>query len=271
MKNPRHHFGRTYHETRRAEPRLARDILATIGDLDVGTILDVGSGISDYAYFFATQGYRVLALEPSEAMRAQSQNYYPHRNITQIACTAEAMNNEDIQADVAICILSLHHFLDVQEALKNIKQVGMMKRVVFFSVDHRLCKFFWFSDYFPEIWSYAQYEMIAPMADQVAVIRRVFSVAPDSIDWPVPRNCQDLFFGARWESPSVYTDRSIFKNTTPLMRADKSIVDAGIAHLRDDIQSGAWDAKYSDMICRHSMDLGHRILVVDLLRTRYRT
>jgi hypothetical protein len=49
------------------------------------------------------------------------------------------------------------------------------------------------------------------------------------------------------------------------MRADRTIVNGGIARLRADIQTGSWYTKHRNLLDLVSLDLGHRIIVVDLI------
>ena len=50
-------------------------------------IADIGAGAGNYAAALADRGYRVMAVEPSAAMRAQAA---PHDNVTWISGSAEA-------------------------------------------------------------------------------------------------------------------------------------------------------------------------------------
>lgn len=257
-------FGGNYHNTRVTEPRLAEAMLQKAQGIYISTIADIGSGISNYSFWFANKGYKVLAIEPSAVMIGQAMKYYPHPNIEHIASTAEDMHRHAISAELAICILSLHHFNNLDKALVNIKNIQDLHRVIIFTVDHRLSDGFWFKDYFPEIWRYASTLMIASLEEQINSIQSTFNRKVHVHTWPVPRKCRDQFFGASWEDPIVYTDLSIYENTTPLIKADRNLIDAGISQLQIDIDSGVFFDKYKKILKMPVYDVGHRLIVVDM-------
>ena len=71
-------IGVGYSETRRADPRIVRGLCEALDLPDSATILDVGAGTGKYSRALADRGFTVLAIEPSEVMRAQS---IPHRRV----------------------------------------------------------------------------------------------------------------------------------------------------------------------------------------------
>jgi hypothetical protein len=59
------HLGQTYHQARRADPRIADQLAAAIGDPQ--SVVNVGAGTGSYE----PTGCHVVAVEPAAAMRAQ--------------------------------------------------------------------------------------------------------------------------------------------------------------------------------------------------------
>jgi hypothetical protein len=43
-----------------------------------------------------------------------------------------------------------------------------------------------------------------------------------------------------------------------------AVVDAGMAHLAEDLHSGQWDAQFGWMRARTSLDLGYRLIIAPL-------
>ena len=72
-------IGQNYNRTRQADSRIV-DRLIDLLNLPKGTtIADVGAGTGNYSNAIAIQGYRVVAIEPSQVMQSQRQF---HPNVT---------------------------------------------------------------------------------------------------------------------------------------------------------------------------------------------
>ena len=164
-------FGHRYHETRKAEPRLVDSVLDKVNDININTIVDIGSGVCNYSFEFAKKGYQVVSVEPSAVMLKQANKYYPHKNITHIIGTIESIAKHDVYADIAVCILSFHNFTNINRALKNIKKIRGLKKLIFFTIDHNLCNDSWFEYYFPEIWDYATQKMFVSIEKQIEYLK----------------------------------------------------------------------------------------------------
>src|SRR3954453_2191561 len=115
---PRTHLydsiGTTYTLTRRTEPRIAAAIWAALGDAE--TVLNVGAGTGSYE----PPDRDVTAVEPSAVMRAQ-------RPLGAAPCTAayaEALPFGDNAFDVAMAVLSDHHWRDNAGGLRELRRVA---------------------------------------------------------------------------------------------------------------------------------------------------
>ena len=65
-------IGFDYNQHRAAEPSVVRSLLRLL-DLPIGSVIaDVGAGTGNYSNALARQGYKLLAIEPSELMRCQA-------------------------------------------------------------------------------------------------------------------------------------------------------------------------------------------------------
>jgi SAM-dependent methyltransferase len=92
--------GRTYAQHRRADPRIAARIHAALGD--ARTVVNVGAGAGSYE----PSDRWVLAVEPSETMRAQR----PPGAAPALAARAEALPFDDGAFDAAMACVTIHHW-----------------------------------------------------------------------------------------------------------------------------------------------------------------
>src|SRR5206468_1056687 len=103
MERPRVDYerhGRTYARHRRADPRIAAQIQAALGDPK--TVVNVGAGAGSYE----PADRWVLAVEPSARMRAQR----PIGAAPVIDARAEALPFDDDALDAAMACATIHHW-----------------------------------------------------------------------------------------------------------------------------------------------------------------
>ena len=122
----RHHvdyeqLGASYPRHRRADPRIAARIHAELGS--ARTVLNVGAGTGSYE----PADRWVLAVEPSEAMRAQR----PRDAAPAIAARAEALPLDDDAVDAAMACVTIHHWEPPQAGLAELRRVARGPVVVF--------------------------------------------------------------------------------------------------------------------------------------------
>jgi hypothetical protein len=127
---------------------------------------------------------------------------------------------------------------------------------VIFTFDTAMTDSAWLvTDYFPEILELGS-ERAAPSIPQLAEhldVRRVEIV-------PVPADCTDGFGGAYWNRPERYLEPDVQAGISSFAQLDPAARDDFTRRLRDDIESGAWDAKYGHLREQAECDLGYLLL-----------
>src|SRR6201994_1513371 len=135
-------IGAPYPAPRRAEPRIAAQIWAALGDAQ--TVLNVGAGTGSYE----PPGRDVTAVEPSAVMRAQR----PASAAPCVAASAESLPFEDQSFDAAMAFATIEHWQDPIAGLREMRRVA--RRVVVFTKDASEFAWrrrFWLTrDYLPE-------------------------------------------------------------------------------------------------------------------------
>lgn len=79
----------------------------------------------------------------------------------------------------------------------------------------------------------------------------------------VPRDCQDGFGEAFWGRPEAYLDPRVRANMSAFRLLDPGHVEAGLARLEHDLETGAWDARHGHLRSLPHLDTGHRLIVSD--------
>ncbi|HLJ98410.1 MAG TPA: class I SAM-dependent methyltransferase [Streptosporangiaceae bacterium] len=238
-------IGATYAVTRRTEPRIAARVWAALGD--ARTVLNVGAGTGSYE----PPGRAVIAVEPSEVMRAQR----PADAAPCVAATAESLPFGDQSFDAAMAFSTVHHWQDPIAGLREMRRVA--RRVVVFTFDatgaewHRR---FWLTrDYLPEF-----AELLAGRPSVTDLARSIGArMEPVLIPW----DCADGFFEAYWRRPEAYLDDRVRRGVSIWARVGPQVEQRAVRSLRDDLVHGRWAERNRDLLTLEAAELGLRLLV----------
>jgi SAM-dependent methyltransferase len=212
-------IGRTYAGQRRTDPRIAARIWQALGD--ARTVLNVGAGTGSYE----PPDREVTAVEPSAVMRAQP----PRGAAVCVAARAEALPFVDDTFDVAMAVLSDHHWADPIAGLREMRRVA--RRVVVFQWDStRLGEFRLVRHYLPEFLntSWAR----PTLAQRAAAIDA--EIQPVAIPW----DCVDGFFHSYWRRPQAYLQPAVRRGTSVWAALGRQVEDRAVRALGDDLNSG---------------------------------
>ena len=238
-------IGATYTVTRRTEPRIAAQVWAALGD--ARTVLNVGAGTGSYE----PPGRAVTAVEPSALMRAQrAAGAAPC-----VAATAESLPFEDQAFDAAMAFATVHHWPDPIAGLREMRRVA--RRVVVFTHDSSAAGWlgrFWLTrDYLPEV-----AELVAGrplLAEQARAIGA--RIEPVLIPW----DCADGFYEAYWRRPEAYLDDRVRRGVSVWARVGPDAEQRAVRSLRDDLASGRWAERNSELVYLEAAELGLRLLI----------
>ncbi len=236
-------IGRSYARTRREDPRIAAQIHSTLGD---GSVLNVGAGSGNYE----PTGRPVVAVEPSDRMLAQR----TARPAPALQGVAEALPFPDRSFDVAMAVLTVHHWSDPATGLREMARVADRQVVFFFEPLHT--HDFWALDYFPEALALPT-EQDPPGERLISSHLELREVRPVL----VPHDCTDGFGVAFWGRPEAYLDPEVQSGMSWLALLPESARAQGSARLRADLESGRWDDRHGHLRDQHEFDGGYRIAV----------
>jgi SAM-dependent methyltransferase len=243
-------IGRSYARYRRPDPRIAAAIEAALGD--AASVANIGAGAGSYEPTDRT----LVAVEPSEVMiRQRPPGSAPCRQ-----GTADALPLETASVDAAMAILSVHHWPDPEQGLREMARVARRRVVLLTWVPDDPA--FWLTeDYFPE--SLATDREIFPGTEALrALLER--TVGPAHIaPLPVPHDCTDGFLCAYWRRPEAYLDADARSAISSFARFDAG---PGLARLRADLESGRWAERNRPLLALDALDLGYRIVRCEIRR-----
>lgn len=237
-------IGVGYAQKRRPDPRWSAIIDRAIGN--ARSVLNVGAGAGSYE----PESRSVIALEPSRRMIAQRSAHAA----PVVQGVADAMPFPDQSFDVALAVLTVHHWPDPVAGLAEMRRVAARQVIVTWEPAA-------FADRF---WLVRDYLSVEDPDDLVAG-RRIADQLCDveTIPLPVPHDCTDGVFGAYWRRPEAYLDANVRASISGLALADPAIMQPALACVEADIRSGAWHRKHADLLDIEELDLGYRVLVAE--------
>ncbi len=239
-------IGIGYRQVRRPDPRIAARVEAALGD--ARTVLNVGAGTGSYE----PAGREVIAVEPSRVMIGQR----PAGTAPAVKASAEDLPFEDDSFDAAMAIITVHHWANLAAGLAEMKRVAR-ERVAVLSFDPAPMAGLWLvRDYFPRTLE-IHGDSMPPIEDLAALLGPSATVEPV----PIPNGCEDGFFCALWDRPELHLDPEVRRASSVwhLMEAEET--ERGLAALRANLRSGAWDERHGNLRTAPELDVGLRLIL----------
>jgi SAM-dependent methyltransferase len=240
-------IGRSYGSTRRADPRIAAEIVAALGD--ARTVVNVGAGSGSYE-----PAQTVVAVEPSMVML----NQRPAGAAPAVRAVAERIPLRDDCADAAMAVLTVHHWRDAAAGITEMIRIAR-HRLVFFTVYPKAISEFWLlAEYLP-----AAAEIDAEMAVPIEVLTGLLPGA-EIRPVPIPHDCTDGFGAAYWRRPAAYLDPQVRAGISMFAKAGEQALAPGLSRLADDLRTGRWQEAHADLVGLDSLDVGYCLVIADL-------
>ena len=237
--------GRTYAVHRRPDPRIAARIHAALGD--ARTVVNVGAGAGSYE----PRDRRVIAIEPARTMIRQR----PPGSAPVVRASGSALPLRDASVDAALAVLTLHHWPDRMRGLREMRRVARQRVVI---LTHEHLATFWLGDYFPGI-RRVDLEIFPTRGDYE---RELGAIELRVV--PIPHDCRDGFLGAYWRRPRAYLDANVRSAISSFAKLSDAELAEGLARLRAELDSGAWERRHHALLGLAELDLGYRLVVAEL-------
>ncbi len=239
-------IGVGYADRRRPDPRIAAHIAAALGD--ARTVLNVGAGTGSYEL----PDRSWVGVDPSEVMIRQR----PRGSAPVVRGVAEALPFATAAFDAAIALLSLQHWSDPKGVLAELARVSRRQVVLTWDVEFYASNFWFVRDYVPEM---SEWERNVATLDTARALMEPTRIEPV----PVPHDCTDGFGGAYWRRPEAYLDPAVRANISIFRPLDAAALQGVLDRLYQDLTSGAWLARNSELLERHELDVGNRLITIE--------
>lgn len=236
--------GRLYARERRPDPRIATRIHAALGA--ARTVVNVGAGTGSYE----PDDRWVLAVEPSETMRAQRPAEHPA-----IKGRAGRLPLDDNAVDAAMALATIHHWGDqLESGLAELRRVARGPVVIFtFDLDGLPG---WQQDFLAPTIA-ADRPFFPPVQDIAAMLgghTRIEGI-------PTPGNCYDGFIEAFWRRPESLLNPDVRRSQSSWSRLEPGVEQQVVARLADALQSGAWDQAHGHLRAQDSFQGSLRLII----------
>jgi hypothetical protein len=156
-----------------------------------------------------------------------------------------------------MAILTMHHWTDVRAGLAELRRVAR----------HRIVLFTWDPDFDDALWLTLHYFPRIREQDRVCFPRlseidaSLGSLVVTAV--PIAYDCSDGFLGSHWRHPHAYLEPAVRDGMSGFSRLTDDEIAAGLARLRGDLESGAWQERFGRLLDVDEMDLGYRLIVAE--------
>lgn len=257
-------IGRTYNYYRKADPYLLGRMIDLLELNAEGKYLDIGCGTGNYTSKFVSLGFDFEGADPSSLMLETASERYPE--IKWHLGTAEDFHLESESLDGIMAGLTIHHWGNLDAAMKNLgKGLKSGGKFLIFTTTRTQTREIWLNHYFPMMLQDSTNQL--PAYDD---INKAFNEAGLIITATEPYyvhpELEDHFLYSGKHDPEKYFNQD-FRNGISSFAdlANREEVEAGLAKMREDIDSG----EIKKVIRKAKNDLGDYLFIlaekIDLL------
>jgi SAM-dependent methyltransferase len=169
-----------------------------------------------------------------------------------VQASATHLPFRDAAFAAALAVLTVHHWPDRARGLAELARVAH-DRLVIVTWDPGSAGFWLVEDYFPALVEIDR--RIFPTLEELRQVLGLLEAHP----LPIPHDCVDGFLGAYWRRPHAYLDPGVRGAISTFSKLGE--VDAGLAHLRRDLEDGTWERRHGHLVLRSELDLGYRLVI----------
>jgi len=237
-------LGHGYAQVRRPDPRIEAMVHAALGE--ARTIVNVGAGSGSYE----PADRHVIAIEPSESMRAQRPKDRPA-----IMGFADALPLDDDSVDAAMAMITVHQWPDAAKGLAELRRVARGP-VLVLTFDGEALDRWWLNDYAPELFAAERkrYPAIADIAAAVGARAEILKV-------PIPLDCVDGFTEAFYGRPERMLEPAVRQAQSAWGFVEPTVIQRFEKTLSADLASGRWDDRYGHLRTQPTFEGSVRLIV----------
>jgi SAM-dependent methyltransferase len=240
-------LGQEYSGYRQTDPSIFSYILKALGKAK--TILNVGAGAGSYE----PSGDRyVIAAEPSVVMCSQRQL---KNKVPAVIASADDLPFDDNAFDASTAFVTVHHWLDMNKGLKELRRVAK-DQVVIMTFDPEALDDFWNAEYFPEVIAVEKKRYPA-----INLIKAALGGKCEVQKIPVPLDCIDGFQEAFYGRPEAFLNKQVRRSQSAWGFISPEVEEKYIKDFAEELSSGRWDRKYGHYRTQGSFTCALRLVI----------
>jgi SAM-dependent methyltransferase len=249
-------IGTGYNTTRQADPFLVSRLLHFLEPTADKLYLDIGCGTGNYTIALADKGLNFCGIEPSEKMLNVAK--LRNQKINWLLGSAELIPLNDNSFDGCIATLTIHHWTNIKQSLKEINRILKYNgKIVFFTSTPQQMKGYWLNHYFPKMLQSSITQMPSLDIIKDAATNSGFEITTTE-KYSIKDDLQDFFLYIGKNKPELYLNEKIRAGISSFsLLANEVEVKQGLSMLNADIQSG----KFADIKRKFKNDLGDYLFV----------
>tara|TARA_B100000378_G_scaffold247155_1_gene219069 strand:+ start:423 stop:1205 length:783 start_codon:yes stop_codon:yes gene_type:complete len=230
-------IGIGYNRTRQADPYLTDRLYALLDPVEKNHYLDVGCGTGNYTLALHQRSVQLTGVDPSEKMLQEARNN--SNAIEWISGQVENLPFEDRTFDGAIATLTMHHWQDIEQGLKEICRVLKKdSRLVLFTSTPTQMKGYWLNHYFPVMMETSTRQMPALELVTSGLENNGFTIM-EMERYFVKEDLKDLFLQSGKHNPMLYFTTEVRSGISSFAAlSNREEVTKGLDRLAQDIETG---------------------------------
>jgi ubiquinone/menaquinone biosynthesis C-methylase UbiE len=243
-------IGRDYNTTRKADSFIAERLIHHFGAnfYPTGKLLDLGCGTGNYATKLSTFPLEITGLDPSERMLDEAR--IKTKMINWLVGTAEELPFEDAGFDAVLCMLTIHHWKDLQKGMVNVFRVLKNQgKLLLFTPTQEQMEQYWLNHYFPGMMAKSISEMPSYKTISDVCLDAGFRLI-ETEKYFVHEGLEDLFLYSGKNNPFLYFNTQIRNGISSFANSRNSEQTLhGLKNLYSDLQTGHFETvrgKYQD-------------------------
>jgi SAM-dependent methyltransferase len=250
-------IGTGYNSTRKADPYIASRLLHFLKPEPGKLYLDIGCGTGNYTIALANKGVGFVGVEPSDEMLKEAR--MRNDTINWLQGTAEQIPANDNSFDGVIATLTIHHWANIGQSLKEIYRVTKPgARLVFFTATSSQMEGYWLNHYFPGMLRSSIDQMPSFETINDELIKTGFEIVITE-KYFVQDDLQDNFLYSGKNKPELYLNNEIRKGISSFAAlANAEEVEKGLSVLHADLESG----QFIHIKEKYANDLGDYLFIV---------
>lgn len=249
-------IGKTYDQTRKADPEITKKLIKYLHPMKEGYYLDVGCGSGNYTQAIFETGSRICGVDISEEMLGKARK--KNSQIEWVMGDARKLPFENNQFDGAASILATHHIKDIEQSFKEVCRVLKNGYFIIFTAFPEQMEAYWLNHYFPSMMRMASNMMHSYDRVYKALTAAGFENV-ETEKFFITNDLQDWFLQSGKYRPHIYLDPKVRSGiSTFALEENQDEIVEGCQKLRADISSG----NINKVIQSSENDLGDYVFII---------